>query len=150
MVFDRAGAGGGADDSNDSRKRGRPGAGARMRCFVAVTVGPSITGRVADTAARLRAAVDGAGVGIGDGRCEKFRATSEPATAIRNMRDLDPGTDSISEVGLFESELGPGGARYARLAGFGLAAKVSTGANVNASGRGGAAGGLRWKESKIF
>ncbi len=66
------------------------------------------------------------------------------------MRDRDPGTDSISEVGLFESELGPGGARYARLAGFGLAAEASKGANVNASGRGGAAGGLRWKESKIF
>ena len=39
---------------------------------------------------------------------------------IERMQDLDLGTDTVREVGIFESELAPGGSRYTRHASFAL------------------------------
>ncbi|MEE8311261.1 MAG: 2'-5' RNA ligase family protein [Candidatus Binatia bacterium] len=44
---------------------------------------------------------------------------------LERMRDLDLGTETVEEVGLFESELAPGGSRYTRRASFALAAPMA-------------------------
>lgn len=44
---------------------------------------------------------------------------------VERMRSLDLGTETVEEVGLFESELAPGGSRYTRRASFALAVPMT-------------------------